>query len=61
MQVIDLFVPAKNDEMLFRFFRSLSLCPFSLKKKMIEIKLEELKLELRKTDMEIDNIVSEPR
>jgi len=32
-----------------------------LKKKMIEIKLEELKLELRKTDMEIDNIVSEPR
>jgi len=32
-----------------------------LKKKMIEIKLEELKLELRKTDMVIDNIVSEPR
>jgi len=35
---------------------------------MIEIKLEEailgvqgLKLELRKTDMEMDNIISEPR
>jgi len=31
------------------------------KKKIIEIKIEELKLELRKTDIEIDNIVSEPR
>jgi len=29
MQVIDLFVPAKNDEMLFRFFRSLSLSVLS--------------------------------
>jgi len=31
------------------------------KKKIIEIKLEELKLELRKTDIEIDNIISDPR
>jgi len=31
------------------------------KKNIIEIKLEELKLELRKPDIEIDNIVSEPR
>jgi len=30
-------------------------------KKIIEIKIEELKLELRKTDIEIDKIVSEPR
>jgi len=31
------------------------------KKKIIEIKLAELKLELRKTNIEIDNIVSDPR
>lgn len=30
MQVIDLFVPAKNDEMLFRFFRSLAFISLSL-------------------------------